>query len=266
MAYCPKCGYKLKFTDWRAECPKCGVNLLYYNHQERLAEDADKAEEEHINFQPKLDRVKFSFVGTKLSVARLISLLIPLGMLFLPLAHIKVTMPFHDINTDVSVLNLAMDVVANMKFDILLDMITESDITRVAFIGYILSILFVFLAAVFAFIAIPFDAVSCSEKGFKRNVKLAVTGIVFNVLSIIAFFIFNGQLTSAFGSMYSGSLGFGSALSILGFVIVIVINVLIKKKNVPVKYTDVSEYVERIEKRKAEIAAFEESIKAKAAE
>ena len=36
--------------DIKAECPKCGVNLLYYNHQERLALDADKAEEEYINF------------------------------------------------------------------------------------------------------------------------------------------------------------------------------------------------------------------------
>ncbi len=259
MANCPKCGYKLRLIDWRAECPKCGVNLLYYNHQERLAEDADKAEEEHIRFQPKIDRVKFSFVGTKLSVARLIALLIPLGVLFLPLAHINVTMPFHDINTDVSILNLAMDVVANLKFDVLLNMIMESDITRVAFIGYVFSILFVFLAAVFAFLGIPFDSVSCSEKGFKRNVRLAVTGIVFDVLSIVAFFIFNSQLTSSFGQMYSGSLGFGSILSIVGFIVVIVLNVLIKKKNVPVKYTDVSEYIERIEKRKAEIAELEAS-------
>jgi XTP/dITP diphosphohydrolase len=32
--------------DIKAECPKCGVNLLYYNQQERLALDADKAEAE----------------------------------------------------------------------------------------------------------------------------------------------------------------------------------------------------------------------------
>ena len=43
MAYCPKCGYKLKITDYKPECPSCGVNLMYYNMEERLAEDADKA-------------------------------------------------------------------------------------------------------------------------------------------------------------------------------------------------------------------------------
>lgn len=260
MANCPKCGYKLKLTDWRAECPKCGVNLLYYNHQERLAEDADKAEEEHIKLQPKIDRVKFSFIGTKLSIVRIICLLIPIGMLFLPLAHVKAVLPYKTIDTDISILNLAMDVVAEMKFDILLDMIKESSVTRVAFICYALSIVFVFVAAVFAILNIPFDAVSCSPKGFKRNLRLSSCGIVFTVLSIISFLVFNSQLTSKFGAVYSGSLGFAPFLVILGFVIIIVVNVLIKKQNVPVKYTDVSEYVERMEKRRAELKAFEESI------
>ena len=27
MANCPKCGYKLRMIDIKAECPKCGVNL-----------------------------------------------------------------------------------------------------------------------------------------------------------------------------------------------------------------------------------------------
>ncbi len=262
MANCPKCGYKLKFTDWRAECPKCGVNLLYYNHQERLAEDADKAEEEHIKLQPKIDRVKFSFIGTKLSIVRIICLLIPIGMLFLPLAHVKAVLPYKTIDTDISILNLAMDVVANLKFDILLDMIKESSITRVAFIFYALSIVFTFVAAVFAILNIPFDAVSCSPKGFKRNITLSSLGIGFTVLGIISFIVFNSQLASKFGAVYSGSLGFAPFLVILGFIIIIVVNILIKKQNVPVKYTDVSEYVERMAKRKEELKAFEESVEA----
>ena len=43
--YCPKCNYKLKITDWRPECPKCGVNVMYYGIEDRLREEADKAEE-----------------------------------------------------------------------------------------------------------------------------------------------------------------------------------------------------------------------------
>ena len=59
---------------------------------------ADKAEEEHIKMQPKIDRIKFAFVGTKLSIIRLILLFVPIGMLFLPLVHIKANIPFNSIN------------------------------------------------------------------------------------------------------------------------------------------------------------------------
>ncbi len=257
MANCPKCGYKLRMIDIKAECPKCGVNLLYYNQQERLALDADKAEEEHIKFQPKIDRIKFAFVGTKLSIVRLISLLIPIGVMFLPLVKVKVDMPFNSFDTNVSILNLIMDVIANIKLDIIWDMITGSELTGVAFIFYMAAILFILLAAVFAILNIPFDAVSCSPKGFKRNVTLSACGIGFTILSMISFLIFNSQLSSVFGAVYSGSLSFGGFLVILAFCIIIVINILIKKQNIPVKYTDVSEYVERIAKRKAEIAEME---------
>ena len=257
MANCPKCGYKLRMIDVKAECPKCGVNLLYYNQQERLALDADKAEEEHIKFQPKIDRIKFAFVGTKLSIVRLISLLIPIGVMFLPLVNVNVNMPWNTIDKDISILNIVMDVIMNLKFDILIDMITGSDLMRVAFIFYAAAIIFILLAAFFAILNIPFDAVSCSPKGFKRNITLSTCGIIFTVLSIISFCVFNSQLSKVFGAIYSGGLGIGSFLVILGFVIIIVINILIKKKNVPVKYTDVSEYVERIARRKEEIAEME---------
>ena len=258
MANCPKCGYKLRMIDIKAECPKCGVNLMYYNHQERLAEDADKAEEEHIRMQPKIDRIKFAFIGTKLSIVRLISLFIPIGMLFLPLAHITVNAPFKSIDTNISVLNIVMDVIMEMDFGIVFDMIAGSDLTRVAFITYLLSMVFLLVAAVFAILNIPFDAVSCSPKGFKRNVTFSACGIGFTVLSIISFLVFNSQLSSAFGAMYSGSLSFGAFLVILGFVAIIVINILIKKQNAPVKYKDLTEYIERMERRRAEIAEMEE--------
>ena len=251
MANCPKCGYKLRMIDIKAECPKCGVNLIYFNHQERLAEDADKAEEEYIRMQPKIDRVKFAFIGTKLSIVRLILLFVPIGMLFLPLAHINVNMPFHTIDTNVSVLNLAMDVIAKFEFSIL------NIAPLAAVIFYFLSILGVLISAVFAILNIPFVSVSCSPKGFKRNVVLSSCGIGAMLLSIVSFLIFNAQLESMYSAMYSGSIGIGAFLAVAAFIAIIVINIIIKKKNIPVKYKDVSEYVERIEKRKQELAEME---------
>lgn len=254
MANCPKCGYKLKFTDFRPECPGCGVNLMYYNHQERLAEDADKAEAEHVQMQPKVDRIKFAFVGTKLSIVRLVLLFLPIGMLFLPLAHVEASLPFKDIDMNVSILNVVMDVVMKLNFEVLIDMITGSDVTRVAFIFYVLSIVYIFLAAVIAIVRIPVVSVSCSPKtnGGDRNITLSTLGIIFTVISMVSFVIFTTQMSGAFGEMYHGSLSIGGFLVILGFVAGIVIDALIKKAAAPVKYKDISEFVERVEARKVE--------------
>ncbi len=262
MANCPKCGYKLKFTDFRPECPGCGVNLMYYNHQERLAEDADKAEAEHVQMQPKVDRIKFAFIGTKLSIARLVLLFLPIGMLFLPLVSVEASLPYKDIDMNVSILNVVMDVVMKLNFEVLLDMIAGSQVTRIAFIFYVLAILYIFLAAVIAIARIPVVATSCSVKsnGGDRNITLATLGIIFTALSMICFMVFTTQIAGAFGEMYHGSLSIGGFLVILGFVAGIVIDVLIKKADAPVKYKDISEFVERVEARKAEKeAALEEA-------
>ena len=254
MANCPKCGYRLKFTDFKADCPGCGVNLMYYNHQERLAEDADKAEAEHVQMQPKIDRIKFAFIGTKLSIARLVLLFLPIGMLFLPLVHVEANLPFKSIDMNVSILNVVMDVVMKLNFEVLIDMITGSDLTRVAFIFYVLSIVYIFLAAVIAIVRIPVISVSCSPKtdGGDRNITLSTLGIIFTALSMICFVIFTTQMSGAFGDMYHGSLSFGGFLVILGFVAGIVIDVLIKRADEPVKYKDISEFVERVEARRIE--------------
>ena len=260
MANCPKCGYKLRMIDWKAECPKCGVNLIYYNHQERLAEDADKAEEEHIRFQPKIDRVKFAFAGTKLSIVRIILILIPIGMLFLPLANIKCTgIPFYDIDSSISLLSFIDDFEGVLNFGTNFTAFAASGLTTVMFFA---SLVFTALVAVVSILNIVFCALSCSPIGFKRNIALSSLGGIFAVLGIICYSIFNAQLQSALPDNFSGGVGIGAILIVVGFALIIGVNVLIKKQNVPIKYKDVSEYVERIAKRKAEIAEMEAKVEA----
>ncbi len=255
MANCPKCGYKLKMTDWRAECPKCGVNLIYYNHQERLAEDADKAEEEHIKFQPKLDRVKFAFAGTKLSILRIILILVPIGMLFLPLANVKCTgLPHHDIDTSFSMMSVINDFEGVLNFGNNFTVFAGSGLATVMFYA---SLVFVVLIALTSILNLIFCALSCSPVGFKRNVILSSLGCAFGVLGMISFAVFNSQLQAALPDTYSGGVGFGAILVVVGFLLIIGINVLIKKQNVPVKYKDLTDVIERMEKRKAEIAELE---------
>lgn len=251
MANCPKCGYKLRMIDIKADCPKCGVNLVYFNQEERLALDADKAEEEHIKMQPKIDRIKFSIKGTKLSIVRLIMLFFPIGFLFLPLIHLSIEIPFHSIDMNISILNVVMDGILEGHFGVL-NLFPKS-----AVICFFVSMASILIAAIFAILNLVFVAMSCSPKGFKRNVISSACGAGFSIISIVSFLVFNSAVTDKLGEIYAGKLGIGAILVVVAFIAIIAINVIIKKKNVPVTYTDVSEYVERLEKRKIQIAEAE---------
>ncbi len=85
MARCPHCGKKLRLFDWRPECPGCGVNLNYYDANQRLLDEAERAEREHALFQPRIDRAKAAYAGSGWAIARIVLTLLPAGALFLPL-------------------------------------------------------------------------------------------------------------------------------------------------------------------------------------
>ena len=85
MASCPHCGRKLRLSDWRQDCPGCGANLNYYGSNQRLLDESEKAEKEHALFQPKIDRAKAAYAGSKWAILRIVLTLLPVGALFLPL-------------------------------------------------------------------------------------------------------------------------------------------------------------------------------------
>ena len=85
MASCPHCGVKLRLADWRPECPGCGANLNYYEANQRLLDESEQAEIEHALFQPRIDRAKAAYAGSKWAILRVVLTLLPAGALFLPL-------------------------------------------------------------------------------------------------------------------------------------------------------------------------------------
>ncbi len=106
MANCPKCGVHLRLTDWRQHCPHCGANIVVYDLQERLMQQADIAEVQHYHFQKKIDRLKASFVGSKLAVARIVTSFIPVFALFLPLIKCRLNPAFGDFDGSASLITL----------------------------------------------------------------------------------------------------------------------------------------------------------------
>ncbi len=64
---CPKCGAKLSLFYLKTVCPECKCDLMYYDMEKRLEEDAKKAEAEFQwleNFLTKLKNI-FKFKKKK---------------------------------------------------------------------------------------------------------------------------------------------------------------------------------------------------------
>ncbi len=62
MDKCPKCGKKLSLFYVKQTCKECGCNILHYNMEQRLEEDAIKAEKEFESLEKFLDKVTPSFI------------------------------------------------------------------------------------------------------------------------------------------------------------------------------------------------------------
>ena len=59
--YCPNCGRKLSFFYMKQNCPDCGVDILRFNAEARLQQDAAQAEKEVEalwRFLRKLDKAR----------------------------------------------------------------------------------------------------------------------------------------------------------------------------------------------------------------
>lgn len=244
MANCPKCNYKLRLRDWRPECPKCGVNVVYYGIEDSLRAEADAAELEHAKSQPKYDRLKASVYGHPLSIVRLVLGLFPIIATLLPMGVISYVLPFGVHETSVNIVSVVTYIIDNgLDVDLLLSLIS-SPLLGTAMICWALAVVGLVLAVVIALVGDILNILSCSPKGFPRNLTMASLGMVFATLAQVAFVVMINQLNANLPGIFSGSVNFTAYIvMMIMFIAIIVVNVVYKKMNIPVKYKDVSEYL-----------------------
>lgn len=270
MAVCPKCGRELKLIDLKPTCPGCGVNLLYYKIEERLEVDAINAELEHAKTQQRIDRAKASMAGNALTIVRIVLLAVAVGMFFLPLAKLHTVGPYFDNTLTINAMEVYNKVSA-MDFDGLFGMF-GSPVLGSSMIMFAVSVVTIALAAVCAILELLLSFLSCSPHGFIRNVIFSVVGIVMTIASIITFGKFVKGAEAALPGLVDGGVQFGAYLVILGFILVLAINIVIKVKGVDVKYKQsyvdsvpYETFVEKFGTKKYDLATLEE-IKDKIAE
>lgn len=254
MANCPKCGRKLTILDWRPNCPDCGVNLVYYGMEERLLKEADAAEAEHARLQKRMDRLKASFVGSKLTIIRIILSVLPIAALMLPLCSVSYSGPFIEATTtNVNAIEI-YNIVSSLDFDGLFTMIGSS-VVGSSFVGYLGALLCILLSLVFVIVSLVMLTMSCGPKGNVRNITLNAITILLVAGSIVFFNQFASGINAVFPELISGKIGFGIFVYIGALALLLGINIILAVKGIDVKYKQcyvggipAEEYFELVEK------------------
>lgn len=254
MAVCPKCGYKLRLIDWKPNCPKCGVNLNYYGADKKLQEEADVAEVEHARIQKKIDRLKASFVGSPLTIARIILSVLPLGALMLPLCTVSYSGPLIEQTTEkinaVTIVNL----VSSLDFGKLGTMAGSSLLGK-GFIGYAVALIALLLSMVMLVVGLVALMAAMGPKGNIRNIFNNCASLVMAGVSAAAFSVFSKEIASVFPEFFSGKLNFGIFVYMALILVLLALNIYLTINKVQVKYKQcyvggipVEEFQEELEK------------------
>ena len=211
MANCPKCGKKLRLYHWRPECPFCGVNMVYYKSNDRILAETEQAEIEHAHGQPRIDRAKAAFFGSPPAIARIVLSVLPLGALFLPLGKVGATDAFN-------VIGVYKAVDAAGGFGSVFGDTFGGNLSA-------LSVLFLLVSLVLWLVCLVCLPMSLGKHGKARNLIVNLLWFGSAAASAVNFALRIGTLQiGAF--VYSGLI-----------LLLLVYNLVLAKKGLPVKHT-----------------------------
>lgn len=234
---CPHCGAPLHIYHWRPECPHCGVNMIYYHMKERLEADADRAEAEFARLQPKIDRAKASYVGSKAAIVRLVCNFLPLPMLLLPLVRAQFLGAFADQSSVFGGIALVKTIIAHIKSGTLLT-IHGFALSQTAGAALAVSVVCLTLSALTVIVRALLIAGSCGKGGKQRMHGADLTAILLTLASIVAFLLFADTAPQALpGVAETFSLQWGASVYAAAQIAFAVLDTVIVRRPLPVKYT-----------------------------
>ena len=226
MANCPKCNHHLRMVDWKQKCPYCGANVFLYNLQERLMQDADKAEVQHYYFQKKVDRAKASYIGSPLAVTRIFTSLLPIGALFAPLAYAVFTGAYEDLSGTLDAISLYKLIGAVEPLSFLSDAWNNGLGGK----AFVLMLMWLALSLVFLLLHFILLFLSCSPHGRARNMSLDSLQVL-----TAAFFVFVA-LRLHLGTFAAVRAGWGSALYLGLSFVNLIIDALVFKQGIEINH------------------------------
>ena len=247
MSECPKCKQKIGLLYLKQNCPHCGVNLCFYGFEEKFYRDAKKAELSLAKINIFIAHLKASFIGTKLTVARLCVMLLPIVSFLVPYGKAVISQPFVNGSITVSALG-AYGAYENGYLPYLLNM-AGGAVNGRAF-TLLCCALAAFLLSALAAALIFFLTLLCFLSVKKMHKVLAGIAIAGAALSAVSFILLAAFSSSAKNlSLISGEAYPGFIVTVLCNASVAVINILIGKQGLGIVYREGDEERAAIAKR-----------------
>lgn len=256
MANCPKCGKHLKLKDWRQHCPHCGANIVVYDLQERLMQQADIAEVQHYHFQKKVDRLKGAFIGSPLAIARIFTSLLPIGPLFLTIMTAKLSAPLEPFEGKLNILEIYNNIDKLGGVTGLFSTGNSSDLMfAIGLALFVLSLLATFLH-------FALNTLACSPKGKIRNTIIDII-ILVTTIGSVGCLLFMGD-----GGAAVVRLGIGAYLYVVLQLVNTILDFILLRKGIEIKHAQcycggipIEEYFEMVEKGMTQAEIREEQYK-----
>ncbi|MBQ7653600.1 MAG: hypothetical protein IJS17_00830 [Clostridia bacterium] len=236
MKNCPKCGQRLHLYNVSQFCPNCHVNLRFCNFEENFIKEAKEAELNLARMHVKLRHMKVAFIGSKLAIIRLITVIFPIVALLLSAGSVSVSLPFYSSTTDLTALgvyNAYNNGVVAYIFKMASSNLAADQFAAVRNI-------FVFYASVAVVAVLVFLLTILCFISYKNMPKItacvAIAGIV---LSVVMGFVINSVCASVDGStIVSAKGGYGLFVEAGAFALVALFNILLVVFKPKVEYEE----------------------------
>lgn len=236
MANCPKCGYKLKVRDISQYCPECKVNMRFYGFEENFYREAKIAELSQAGILCKVRRLKSAFIGSKMTIARLIVMLLPAAAMLLPAGTAHITLPFKTADIPFSIMGI-VGLFTTSDFSYISSMTgssfsgVEFSKLQMALFGYLAVALFAVLVLLTSLLC--FISVKNMQKITSVMASLGILGGIFSMVMTGSFI--SGAKSSP---VIKAENGFGMLVVIAMFGVVLAINLILSIKGIKVEYDE----------------------------
>ena len=158
-------------------------------------------------------------------IARLVLYVLIVAAFCLPLAKMSAAGPFFESNSTYSAIQIVTEL---MDFDFGALGLIGAPVVGDAALYFAITVVCIAVAALFALFELIFSFLSCSPRGFSRNITFSAIGLVASVGSIFAFNKFISSMNTALPGFTSGSVSFGIYIIAALFAASIILTVVIK--------------------------------------